>query len=573
MRDVSFIIPARNEEFLGITIESILKTAKTDFEIIAVLDGYWPDPPIEDNPRVTLIHHSQSIGQRAAINEAARMSTANYLIKCDAHCTFDEGFDAKMIAPYEAFEIEKDTTSIPRMYNLHAFNWECVNCKEVVYQGPPPVKCEKCGTLGGDRVEGAYPPRTKSFKRVMVWQPRFTRKTDFARFDHTLHFQYWGAYGKRPEAQGEIADVMCFVGACFMMPRDRFWELDGCDERHGSWGQQGVEVSCKSWLSGGRQVVNKRTWFSHLFRTQPGFGFPYPNPGIEKAREHSRRLWFDGKWEKAKHPLSWLIKKFAPIPDWDEPGNKIAPVHTEKATKGICFYTENLCPEPIFGAVKKTLLASAGTIPIVSVSLKPIDLGKNIVLNLERGYLTMFKQILAGLMALDTDIAFLCEHDVIYHPSHFDFTPRRKDTFYYNQNQWKIDAIINRRKIKEPIGRSLFFYCNQTSGLCANRKLLINHYVKRITYVEENGYKKEMGFEPGTNRFILGIDSSPAEKWESKHPNLDIRHGGNLTKSRFSQSEFRNKNTCLGWKLLNPDEKVPFWGTGEEILRMLNGPH
>ena len=62
MRDVSFLIPARNEEFLGITIESILKTAKTDFDIIAVLDGYWPDPPIPDHPRVTLVHHSESIG-------------------------------------------------------------------------------------------------------------------------------------------------------------------------------------------------------------------------------------------------------------------------------------------------------------------------------------------------------------------------------------------------------------------------------------------------------------------------------------------------------------------------------
>jgi hypothetical protein len=104
------------------------------------------------------------------------------------------------------------------------------------------------------------------------------------------------------------------------MRRRRFFEIDGVDEKHGSWGQMGVEIACKSWLSGGRQVVNKNTWFSHLFRTQPGFGFPYPISGDaqEKAREYSKYLWMDGKWSKAKRPLSWLINKFAPVPTWNE---------------------------------------------------------------------------------------------------------------------------------------------------------------------------------------------------------------------------------------------------------------
>lgn len=90
------------------------------------------------------------------------------------------------------------------------------------------------------------------------------------------------------------------------------------DEAHGSWGQMGVELACKSWLSGGRQVVNKRTWFSHLFRTQDGFGFPYPNPGILQAREYSKKLWLGGEWPNAVRPLSWLIEHFAPAPGWED---------------------------------------------------------------------------------------------------------------------------------------------------------------------------------------------------------------------------------------------------------------
>jgi len=99
----------------------------------------------------------------------------------------------------------------------------------------------------------------------------------------------------------------------------RFYDLEGMDEKHGSWGQFGTEIACKSWLSGGKMVVNKKTWYSHLFRTQNGFGFPYVLSGNaqERAREYSRWLWLGDNWNLAKLPLKWLIKKFAPVPGWE----------------------------------------------------------------------------------------------------------------------------------------------------------------------------------------------------------------------------------------------------------------
>lgn len=302
MTDLTVLLPARNEMFVSNTINDILANIRGDTEIIAVLDGQWAEPPIKDNPKVTLVYHSQPVGQRAATNEAARMSSAKYVMKCDAHCAFDEGFDVKLMADCDA-----DWTVIPRMYNLHVFDWQCGQCGNRTYQGPKPAKCEKCENV-------------TDFERALVWKPRLSRKTDFARFDNTLHFQYWGSYGNRPEvkAQGDIADVMCSVGACWFMRRDRFWELGGCDEATGSWGQFGVEFSAKAHLSGGRHVKNSRTWFAHLFRTQPGFGFPYSSPNAEKARQYSRWMWMESNWPQAIHPLSWLLEKYWPIPDWTD---------------------------------------------------------------------------------------------------------------------------------------------------------------------------------------------------------------------------------------------------------------
>jgi len=105
-----------------------------------------------------------------------------------------------------------------------------------------------------------------------------------------------------------------------MMAADRFWRLGGMDEKHGSWGQMGTEVACKSWLSGGRQVVNRRTWFAHLFRTQPGFKFPYhiTDKAINEARDYSQKFWRANAWSLAQRPLEWLTDYFRPVPGWHD---------------------------------------------------------------------------------------------------------------------------------------------------------------------------------------------------------------------------------------------------------------
>jgi glycosyltransferase involved in cell wall biosynthesis len=324
MLDLSVIIAARNEEFLQKTIDSVFASARAQTEVIAILDGYWPSPAIQERPGLTLVHHDVSIGQRAAINEGARISRAKYIMKLDAHCMFDEGFDIKLMA-----DIERDWMVVPRMYNLHAFDWECQKCGNRTYQNGKPKECmlrDPADKFGENTFKNAACDNTTEFEKVLVWRPRFEKgPKDFMLFDQTLHFQYWNTYKEawqeyktRPMALPEIADQMCCIGACWMYDRERYWELGGLDEGHGSWGQMGAELACKNWLSGGRQVVNKKTWFAHLFRTHKNFQFPYPCPDAGRAREYSRDLWFNNKWPGQKYPLKWLVARFAPVPTWEK---------------------------------------------------------------------------------------------------------------------------------------------------------------------------------------------------------------------------------------------------------------
>ena len=65
--------------------------------MITVLDGGWANPSIKQHDRVNVVYLPESIGQRAATNMACKLSNAKYVMKVDAHCSFDKGFDRKLI--------------------------------------------------------------------------------------------------------------------------------------------------------------------------------------------------------------------------------------------------------------------------------------------------------------------------------------------------------------------------------------------------------------------------------------------------------------------------------------------
>ena len=499
--NLSIIIPSRNEEFLAKTVEDILSNIEGETEVTVILDGQWANPSLPQHPKLNVIYLPESIGQRASINLGVKLSKAKYIMKVDGHCAFDKGFDVKMME-----DMQDDWTMVPVMRNLHAFNWVCKN-KHIRYQGKS-GPCKECGE--------------ETIKDV-VWIAKPSPQSTSYRFDRNLKFQYFGEYKKKQE--GDLVETMSLQGSCFMLTRDKYLELNICDEDFGSWGQQGTEVAVKTWLSGGKVICNKKTWYAHMFRTQGGdFGFPYPisQNQVNKAREYSKKLFLNDKLEK-------LINKFSP-PDF---------------TKGIVYYTDNKLNVKIAKKCKDRLLEIG--LPITSVSLKPLDFGDNITLDLERGYLTMFKQILAGLEVSKADIIFLCEHDVLYDKSHFDFIPL-ENKFYYNVNVWKIDSETGKAiKVND---------CRQTSGLCARRELLIEHYKKRIELVKKNGFSRNMGFEPGTHNRKERVDNYKSDIWKSKEPNFDIRHDNNLTPSRWKKEQFRNQRYVEGWKEKNMEQLI-----------------
>lgn len=547
---LSILIPARNEEWLALTVQNILEKKTDDTEVLIGLDGELSNPPIPDHEDVRILYVSKSIGQRKITKQCARLSNAKYIAKCDAHCTFENGFDTKML---EAFKKSgDDVVMTPVMKNLWMFDWKCFDCGYKKYQGPKPEKCPNCG---GVNIK----------KKIVAIAKKSPQSVSFC-FDSQPHFQYFKEYAKRPEYKKDLEETGCtksmsLQGSFWMMTREKYFDLDVDDEIFGSWGSQGLIVSCKFWLSDGQVLVNHNTWYSHLFRTQKDFGFPYPQSGrqVQNAKKVARDLFFNNKWEKQVHPLSWVLDKFKPINGWTdkeieeqkerEKNHPKFGVNARKETqnplpklatvsKGVIYYTDNKLKLSIARTVQKQLKTIG--LPIVSASLKPMTFGKNIHIKEPRGVLTMFKQILATLEASTADVIFHCEHDILYSKSHFDFTPPRKDVFYYNLNVIKIDARSG-QALKVDV-------CRQVSGLCAYRELLIAEYRRRVEMVEKNGFTGSNGYEAGTKSIKKGgFSDHGAEDWRSEVPILDIRHDNNLTKNRFNKDQFRNQSNTIGW--------------------------
>ena len=207
-------------------------------------------------------------------------------------------------------------------------------------------------------------------------------------------------------------------------------------------------------------------------------------------------------------------------------------------SKGIVYYSDGRLDPVIRGAVFRQLFSSAMEIQIAYSYPKDGEVPS---------ILTMHLQILRGLEFIDTEIVFMAEHDVLYHPSHFDFVPLRSDTFYYN---------VNVLHVRWPDGYAVAWDdCQQVSGLCAYRELLFDYYRQRIAQIEREGFNRH--YEPGLKQTVGG---QRVENWKSEMPNLDIRHGGNLTPSKWSPADFRNKKYAAGWHEMT---KAPGW---DEIM-------
>ncbi len=104
-------------------------------------------------------------------------------------------------------------------------------------------------------------------------------------------------------------------------------------------------------------------------------------------------------------------------------------------TKTIIYLSSNREDPEFERKIQVDLLSKCGDIPIVSVTQKPMDFGKNICVgDVGASGFNFCKQVLIACESASTDFVIHAEADCVYSPDYFDFTPPRLDACYRNSN-------------------------------------------------------------------------------------------------------------------------------------------
>ena len=247
---------------------------------------------------------------------------------------------------------------------------------------------------------------------------------------------------------------------------------------------------------------------------------------------------------------------------------------------GVVFYTDHRVAPDLAAVVRYYLLRATEGLPLVSVSQQPMDLGTNRCLGpLERSHLSMYRQMLAGAEALDTEFIALAEHDVMYLPEHFHWTPPDDRTFYYNVHHWFLQWDGKHR------GLYSYFRRRVLSMLIAGREVFLQACREKVWMLEHGWMIKkgvagacEPGALPSEEQMVQALPCEPGVcddrveylaalarfkdlgkecgRWEARafrtgHPMLDIRHQTNFSGGR------RGRQGC---------RVLPPWGTIDEVI-------
>lgn len=245
----------------------------------------------------------------------------------------------------------------------------------------------------------------------------------------------------------------------------------------------------------------------------------------------------------------------------------------------LLYLTDNSVPEDIGNLCKRILLREAGDLPIVSVSQQPIALGKNVCVGmLGRSWLSLYKQILAGLAVIETDCVVIIEHDVLYSHEHLHWEPPDKKSFFYNFHHWLVEWHGN-----HPDLDGMYSYWPKRTALsqliCAVS--MLRQSTEEVMRLLNMGLKVEKGLhwygEPGVvseqfrRAFVEASSGRPTqlqaylkdyvsryqtEYFRTKLPNLDVRHSSNFTGPK------RGKNRTYD---------LPYWGKFSNLFERANG--
>ena len=212
----------------------------------------------------------------------------------------------------------------------------------------------------------------------------------------------------------------------------------------------------------------------------------------------------------------------------------------------VLYYTSNRESLEFETKVVMNLVKNCGGLPIISVTHKPMPLGKNICVGDVgvSGY-NMFRQVLIGCEACKSDFIISAEADCLYPPDYFWFRPKRLDRCYRNTNLYVM-----------PDKRDFFFH--KPGGATHAQVVGREFYIDRLKFLFGDGPEwnpEEKNFPKERHRQEDVFTKEQIEFWATKNPVFQIKTHRGMRYYTKSERE--------------PIPELPFWGEGKQLRSWL----
>jgi len=220
-----------------------------------------------------------------------------------------------------------------------------------------------------------------------------------------------------------------------------------------------------------------------------------------------------------------------------------------------CNYLEK--ENPVFVKnTKRQLLKAIGDYPLISISHKPMNFGKNVCVNFkERSHLNIYRQIMIGCQHAKTKYVALAEDDIFYSYEHFHYkVPKSDDVFLYDMNKlslftWTKPPQFSFRHNREVVNQ-----------LIAPREMLLEAMQERFAKWPDDS-KTPIRFwgDPGRYEKYLGVTVRETTNFMCTNPSIVFTHP-----KAYGYEFNHGKKKRLGDLRIT---EVPYWGRAEDMLK------
>jgi hypothetical protein len=217
----------------------------------------------------------------------------------------------------------------------------------------------------------------------------------------------------------------------------------------------------------------------------------------------------------------------------------------------VVYYTANHISDYFARHTQMALREAIGDAPLVSVSKKPMDFGRNIVVDLPRSHLNIYRQALIGAREAQTKYIALTEDDVFYVREHFQYRPRSDCNFAYNIGHWNVYTWkpgLYSWKGRKNLGQ-----------LICLRELFIEAMEERFqAYPCDDKTPIESWAEPGKYEKNLRITLRTTEDFYTNPANVVFSHTEALSYDNLGTRKKLGELRAYS---------IPFWGHVKSMMR------